>query len=169
MKEDNKIENINENKTDHNKNENREAYQYDSIIDLPHHVSGNRVHMSVLDRAAQFSPFAALTGFDGAIKESARLTEKRIDLDETEKNILDEKLRIIQDQLSRQPEIEIIFFRPDEMKEGGAYISIMGIVKKIKGYERVVIMQDGTNIPIEEIIDLTGEIFQGLDGLRTKK
>ncbi len=87
------------------------------------------------------------------------MTDQRIDLDEAAKTILDEKLRIVQGQLSRQKEIELIFFRPDEMRAGGAYISMMGIVKKIEGYERVVIMQDGTRIPIEEIVDITGEMF----------
>jgi len=119
--------------------------------------------MSVLDRAAQFSPFAALTGFDGAIKETARLTYQRIELDEDVKTLLDEKLRIVQEQLSRQQEIEILFFRPDEMKAGGAYISVIGAVKKIEEYERAVVMEDGTRIPIEEIIEITGEIFQGVD------
>lgn len=142
------------------KEDNKNVQQYDDIINLQHHVSSNREHMSVFDRAAQFSPFAALTGFDGAIKETARLTDQRIELDETAKTILDEKLRIVQDQLSRQQEIGFVFFRPDEMKAGGAYISIMGTVKKIDGYERVVRLQDGTRIPIEDIIDITGEMFQ---------
>jgi len=141
------------------KEDNKDNHQYDDIINLQHHVSGNREHMSVLDRAAQFSPFAAVTGFDGAIKETARLTDHRIELDEAEKTILDEKLRIIQEQLSRQQEIELVFFRPDEMKAGGVYISMMGTVKKIEGYERTVVMQDGTRIPIEEIVDITGEMF----------
>jgi hypothetical protein len=142
----------------------KDKHQYDDIINLQHHVSCNRVHMSIIDRAAQFSPFAALTGFEGAIKETARLTDRRIELDEAAKTILDEKLRIVQEQLSRQQEIELVFFRPDEMKAGGAYISRRGTVKKIEGYERVVLMQDGTRIPIEEIIDITGEMFQAEEG-----
>lgn len=146
------------------KDDYKDKYQYDDIINLEHHVSSNREHMSVLDRAAQFSPFAALTGFDGAIKETARLTDQRIVLDETAKIILDEKLRIVQEQLSRQQEIELVFFRPDEMKAGGAYISMIGTVKKIDGYERTVVMEDGTRIPIDEIVDITGEMFQAVDG-----
>jgi hypothetical protein len=143
--------------------DNKNKHPYDDIINLQHHVSSNREHMSVLDRAAQFSPFAALTGFDGAIKETARLTDRRIELDEAAKTILDEKLRIIQEQISGQQEIELVFFQSDEMKVGGSYISMMGIVKKIEGYERVVVMQDGTRIPIEEIVDITGEMFQAVD------
>lgn len=136
---------------------------YDDIINLPHHVSNNREHMSVLDRAAQFSPFAALTGFDGAIKETARLTDERIELDEAAKVTLDEKLKIVQEQLSSPHEIEIEFFKSDELKAGGAYISVRGAVKKIDKQERAVVMQDGKRIPIEDIIDITGEMFQVVD------
>jgi len=145
------------------KQDNKDKHQYDDIINLQRHVSGNREHMSVFDRAAQFSPFAAVVGYDGAIKETARLTDHRIELDEAEKTILDEKLRIVQEQLNRQQEIEIVFFRPDEMKSGGAYISMIGTVKKIEGYEHAVVMQNGTRIPIEEIVNITGEMFQVVD------
>lgn len=138
---------------------NKDKHPYDDIINLQHHVSCDREHMSVFDRAAQFSPFAALTGYDGAIKETARLTDQRIELDETAKTILDEKLRIVQKQLSRHQEVEFVFFRPDVWKTGGAYISMRGIVKKIEGYERAVVMQDGTRISIEEIVDISGEMF----------
>jgi hypothetical protein len=145
--------------------DNKDKHPYDDIIHLQHHVSSNREHMSVHDRAAQFSPFAALTGFDGAIKETARLTVQKIELDETEKAILDEKLRIIQEQVSRQQEVEFLFFRPDELKTGGAYISTRGIVNKIHEYDRVVVMQDGIRIPIDEIVDIIGEIFQITDDI----
>ena len=138
---------------------NKDKHSYDDIIYLQHHVSSDREHMSVLDRAAQFSPFAALTGYDGAIKETARLTDQRIELDEAEKTILDEKLRIVQEQLSRQQEVEFVFFQPDVWKTGGVYISMRGIVKKIEVSERAVVMQDGTRISIEEIVDISGEIF----------
>lgn len=114
------------------KEDDRDKQQYDDIINLHHHVSSTREHMSALGRAAQFSPFAAVTGYNGAIKEAARLTDQRIELDETAKTILNEKLRIIQEQLSRQQEIELVFFRPDEMKVGGAYISMRGNVRKLK-------------------------------------
>lgn len=128
---------------------------YDDIINLPHHISKAHPQMSKLDRAAQFSPFAALTGYEGAIKETARLTNKRVELEEWEKDVLDEKLRIINEQLSSQPEIEITYFKPDEKKSGGAYVSTIGIVKKIARYEQMVVMQDGTRIPIEEIVAIT--------------
>jgi len=145
------------------RDDNKDNHRYEDIINLQHHVSVNREHMSVLDRAAQFSPFAAVVGYDGAIKETARLTDHRIELDEAEKSILDERLRLVQEKLSMQQEIDLEFFLPDEMKVGGAYICVRGIVKKIEAYERVVVMQDGTRIPIEEIVDITGEMFQTVD------
>ncbi|HOO28667.1 MAG TPA: hypothetical protein PLU43_09390 [Lachnospiraceae bacterium] len=140
----------------------KEKSPYEDIINLPHYVSDSRAHMSIHDRAAQFSPFAALTGFDGEIKETARQTEQRIELNEDEKNILDEKLGIIQTHLNGRQEIQFAFFQPDEWKSGGTYVSVKGIVKKIDRYGRVVVMQDGKRIPIEEIVDITGEMFQGL-------
>lgn len=140
-----------------------EVHQYDDIINLPHHVSDSHPHMAIIDRAAQFSPFAALTGYDGAIMETARLTENRIELDELEKTVLDEKLRIIQEQLTCQPKITITYFEPDENKVGGAYVSVSGIIKKIDCYERAVVMKDETRIAIEEIISITGEITRSVD------
>ncbi|NLK28716.1 MAG: YolD-like family protein [Clostridiales bacterium] len=140
-----------------------DVHRYDDIINLPHHESKTHPRMSKLNRAAQFSPFAALTGFDREIKEAARLTNKKIELDEIEKSVLDEKLRIIQDQISNQPEITITYFQPDEKKLGGTYLSISGIVKKIDGYNRAIVMQDGTRIKIEDIINISGEIVQSID------
>lgn len=128
---------------------------YEDIIHLEHPVSSHHPQMPIIDRAAQFSPFAALTGYEGAIKETARLTSQRIELDEYEKNILDEKLRIIQEQLGRAQEIEITYFQPDDLKTGGKYISVRSIVKKIDVYEQVVILENGTKIEVEEIVEIT--------------
>ncbi|HHT97885.1 MAG TPA: hypothetical protein GXZ90_08345 [Clostridiales bacterium] len=143
------------------KRSNMEERPYVDIINLQYKKSNNRPHMSVLDRAAQFSPFAALTGFDGAIKETSRLTEERIELDEAAKVILDEKLRIIQEQLKKKDlyerdNIEFEFFLADEKKSGGAYISVKGRVKRIDEYEGIIIMDDGRRIPIKEIINIYG-------------
>lgn len=136
--------------------------KYDDIIDLPHHVSKTRPQMAVIDRAAQFSPFAALTGHNAAIEETARLTEERVELDEYIKEALNAKLQIIADQLKEYPEIAITYFKPDEKKNGGAYITANGTVKKIDEYERVVIMTDEIKIPIDEIIGIEGKIFEDM-------
>lgn len=132
---------------------------YDDIINLPHHTSASRPHMSAYNRAAQFSPFAALTGYDNAIKETARLTGKIIELDEYNKADLNERLNMIQDQIDGRPEVSISYFQPDKMKPGGAYITATGYVKKIDAYERIVVLQDDTKIPINEIIEIDGELF----------
>lgn len=127
---------------------------YDDIMYLPHPVSSNHPQMSRRDRAAQFSPFAALTGHDAAIKESARLTERRIELDEEEKAILDDKLRIIQTKLSDQPQLQITYFQEDEHKAGGRYLTVTGRLKKVISYERVMIMENGLRIPIPDIYEI---------------
>ena len=134
--------------------------EYDDIINLPHHVSATHPRMTAINRAAQFSPFAALTGYDVAIKETARLTDERVELDEYTKEYLNDRLQIIADQLKEHPEIAITYFQPDAKKNGGAYVIANGTVKKIDIYERVVIMTDGMAIPIYEIISIEGQIFE---------
>lgn len=132
---------------------------YDDIINLPHHTSASRPHMSAHDRAAQFSPFAALTGYDAAITEAGRLTDKKVELDEYRKADLNERLCKIQDRMDEQPEVSITYFQPDKKKSGGAYITVTGRVKKIDAYERTMIMQDDTKIPIDDIFEIGGELF----------
>lgn len=134
--------------------------KYDDIIHLPHHVSKTRPRMKISDRAAQFSPFAALTGYDGAVKETARLTDDRVELDEYMKDALSHRLQIIEDRLEEYPEIEITYFQPDPKKNGGAYVTAISTVKKIDKYERAVVMTDGTVISIDEIISIDGLIFE---------
>lgn len=134
--------------------------KYDDIINLQHHVSSTRPHMPYIDRAAQFSPFAALTGYDDAIKETARLTDERVELDEYMKDILRDRLQIITDRLKEHPEITITYFRPDEKKNGGAYVTVIGAVKKLEEYERILVMTDGTQVPIYEIISIEGRYFK---------
>lgn len=133
---------------------------YDDIINLPHPTSKTHLRMSAIDRAAQFSPFAALVGYDAAVKETARLTGERIDLDEYELNALNERLQLIVDTLGEEHEISITFFQPDTKKAGGEYITVTGEVKKIDVYERLLVMTNGQKIPIEEIIRLEGELFK---------
>ena len=136
---------------------------YDDIIDLPHHVSATRPHMPTIDRAAQFAPFAALTGYDAAIKETARLTDERIELDESMQDALCNRLQIIADRVKEHPEVAITYFQPDAKKRGGAYVTSEGTVKKVDGYERIVVMTDGTAVPIDEIIGIEGGVFETID------
>ena len=136
--------------------------KYDDIINLPRHVSKTRPQMPIIDRAAQFSPFAALTGHDAAVKETARLTEERVELDEYMKESLNHKLLIIADQIKDQPKISITYFLADEKKDGGAYVTSTGKVKKIDLNKGILIMTDEIEIPIDEIINIEGEIFESI-------
>ena len=136
---------------------------YDDIIHLPHPSSTTHKHMSAYDRAAQFAPFAALTGHDAAISETARLTETRVELDEYSKEDLNQRLCIIQDRMDEQPEISITYFKPDQRKSGGAYITAAGCIKKMVEYERAVVMQDDTRISIDQIIAIGGEWFRSIE------
>ena len=109
--------------------------RYDAITDLPHHQSATRKHMSMIDRAAQFFPFAALTGYGDCIKATARVTEERIELDESEKAAISEKLSFLKAQLEQMPRgqipgIAIEYFMADKRKAGGRYVAITGAVKK---------------------------------------
>lgn len=137
-------------------------FEYDDIINLPHPISKNHPRMSLHDRAAQFAPFAALTGHDAAIKETARLTEERIELSDECIAQLNDKINIIRDNIGTEQEISITYFVPDIRKNGGAYITHSGIVKKLNDYKHELIMQDGTIISIEQISEIEGSIFDGL-------
>jgi len=136
--------------------------KYDDILNLPHHVSATRPRMPAADRAAQFAPFAALTGYDAAVKETARLTDAQLELDEYEKEALNDKLRVIDENLESAPEVTITYFLPDGKKAGGAYVTASGTVKKIDEYERFVIMDGGRRIPIDEIAGIESDLFQFL-------
>ena len=135
---------------------------YEDIINLPHHVSKTRPQMSMIDRAAQFSPFAALTGYDAAIKETGRLTDEKIEMDEEALNILNMKFQLLVDRLADEPEITFTYFKPDERKAGGAYIDVTGKVKKVDDFERLIVMQNGTKMPMDDILNIEGEIFVSL-------
>ncbi len=133
--------------------------KYDDIIKLSHHISKKHPQMSMEERAAQFAPFAALVGYEDAVEETARITTKRIELNEEEKNILDMKLQILNEQIRIQiyPNVTIMYFVPDLKKDGGKYIKISGTVKKIEEYKQLIILDDKTEIPISEIISINGE------------
>lgn len=128
--------------------------KYDDIINLPHHISNKHPQMSLEARAAQFAPFAALTGYDDEVKETARLTNKRIELDDEAKSVLDSKIQMIMENISAKPTISITYFIPDIKKDGGEYVTITGIIKKIDEYKQVIVLEDKTEIPINEIADI---------------
>lgn len=137
--------------------------KYENIINLPHKQSTKRPHMSLLDRAAQFAPFAALTGYDDAVKETARLTDEKIELSEENLNVLNMKYQILVDRLDEGHEIDFTYFIPDENKDGGAYIEKRGIIKKIDGYERLITLYDGTKIPMDDVLTIDGDIFENIE------
>ena len=128
--------------------------KYDDIINLPHHISKKHPQMTLEARAAQFAPFAALTGYGDEIRETARLTNRRIELDEEAKSILDNKIKIILEQISQRPIVSITYFIPKIKKDGGKYITTSGIIKRIDEYKQVIVLEDKTEIPINEMIDI---------------
>ena len=137
-------------------------HEYDDIIHLPHRVSMTRSQMSMHDRAAQFSPFAALTGYEESIKEAARLTDRKIELNEDEIADLNMKLQILNENLLIKPQVTILYFVPDQRKCGGAYHEITGVVKKIDEFQREIIMTKGAKIALEDILTLDCELFMNL-------
>jgi len=136
---------------------------YSKIINLPHHQSATRKRMSNYDRAAQFAPFAALTGHDEAIKETARLTDDYMEMGEDRLGELSAKIQLLIDKLSEQPEITVMYFIPDERKSGGSYAEKTGIVRIIDEYERKLVFYDGDKILIDRVADFKGEIFSQLE------
>ena len=135
---------------------------YDDIIHLPHHVSKTRPQMSLEDRAAQFSPFAALTGYDAAILETGRLTEEKSELGEETQAILDRKQRYLAEIIDTKPEITVTYFVPDEKKSGGAYSTVTGFLKRIDEYERVLMLTDGRKIQLDAILDIESEELENI-------
>lgn len=131
---------------------------YEDIINMPHHVSERHPQMSIEARAAQFAPFAALTGYSDAVKETARLTEKRIEIDEGLKLQLNNKLQKIIENINTNPKITFTYFIYDDKKEGGKYVNKTGCVKKIDTANEYIQLVDKTKIPINEIINITDEI-----------
>lgn len=138
-------------------------HKYDDIINMPHHVSKKHPQMFLLDRAAQFSPFAALTGHEAAIAETARLTDARLELDENTIEMLDIRLQFLKKRLAEKPIVNISYFIPDEKKQGGSYETVAGIVKKIDLYEHRIVMKDGLSILIDDLVAIDGDIFKGIE------
>lgn len=136
---------------------------FDDIIDMPHHISKRHPQMSMHDRAAQFSPFAALVGYESAVRETARLTDQKNELGEYEAELLNKRLGIIAELSDIHPEINVTYFRPDELKSGGAYVTESGSVKCINEYDHTVVLVDGRTISINDIACIEGEIFDMSD------
>ena len=139
-----------------------ERFPYEDIVDLPHHVSRKHPQPTMADRAARFAPFAAITGYEEMVLEEARVTDERIEMDESSKAALNEKLNMILEFIDEQPEVSITYFEPDKRKAGGAYVTVTGTVKRIDEYEHLVIMTDGKKINIDEIYNLQSELFYSL-------
>ena len=132
---------------------------YEDILHLPHHVSPRRRRMSNLERAAQFSPFAALTGHDAAIRETARLTDERFDLADDGRAMLDEKLRILLEHQHLRPEITAVYFVPDDRKSGGAYMTVTGRLAIVSSREQALILEDGRELYFSLIYELDSSLF----------
>ena len=132
---------------------------YSDIINLPHHELVTRQRMPRINRAASFAPFAALVGYEDAVKEKARFTDKKIELGEDEKKFLNVKLQLVNERLSDEPILIFTYFLSDDRKDGGKYLKHIGVIKRIDEYERKVIFKDKTKIPIDDIYEIDGEIF----------
>lgn len=140
-------------------NDRNNPRRYDDLLDLPHHVSVVHPHMSLYDRAAQFAPFKALTGYEDDVEETTRLTDERIELDEERIEQLDARLQLLEEHLSDAPVVTVTYFRPDELKSGGAYLTVTGSVNKIDTVGRVLVLRDGSRVPMDDLYSLEGELF----------
>lgn len=136
---------------------------YDDIIGLPRHVSLSRPRMPVSDRAAQFAPFAALSGFGDAVGEAARPTENRRDLHEDAKAEIDIRLAAVRAHIDEQPQVSIAYFRPDEKKEGGAYTAITGYIKTFDDCRCIIVMADGREAPIDDIVWIDSPLLESME------
>ncbi len=128
--------------------------KYDDMLYLPHHQSERHAHMPVAARAVQFAPFAALTGYEAAVEETARQTQTRSELSDDEIARLDLQMRLLQEKLSEHPTVTLTFFQSDEKKSGGAYLQYSGKVKKLDLYSRRLFFSNGDEIPLDDIYEI---------------
>lgn len=128
--------------------------EYDDIINLPHHVSKVHPQMSMMNRAAQFAPFAALTGHAAAIEETARLTDEQHELADEDSETLNQKMAYLRENLHEHPTIIITYFEPDKKKAGGAYKTIEGQLKNIDDYSQSIVLKSGEVIPLKSVLDI---------------
>lgn len=137
-------------------------HKYDDMLMLSRPISGKHMPMPRPDRAAQFSPFAALVGYDEAVSETGRLTGSRIEIDDDRASELNDKLKILRDKLCERPEIAVTYFVPDNKKSGGKYVTFKGNARAIDDFERTIIFTKGSRIPLDDIFSLGGDIYKGL-------
>ena len=138
----------------------KQAHPYEDILHLPHHVSAERPHMSMLDRAAQFSPFAALVGYEDIIDETARLTTRKRELDEAEKAELDRRVDILAAHLGEKPVVTVEYFVPDTLKSGGAYRTRTGALVRISPVRKILTLADGTSIRFKDVVGIESDLFR---------
>ncbi len=138
---------------------------YEAILNHPHHRSRTRAPMPLRNRAAQFAPFAALTGYDACIAETARRTDCRLELSEDARTLLDARMQLLQDCMETQPEVCVTYFVPDARKAGGAYETVSGVVRWLDAGAGQLVFRDGRRIPLGEIVLLEGALFQGIGGV----
>lgn len=137
--------------------------KYDAILHLPHHVSEKHPPIPMEERAAQFSPYAALTGFGAVIDETRRLTDPRHTLSEEALFHLNRQYQLLLEHLPERPEITLTYFQPDARKDGGAYLTLTGRVKKVEAYEQRLVLEDGTAIAMENIMSMEGKVFAKME------
>ena len=142
---------------------NGDTHRYDGIINLPHHRSETHPHMSAHSRAAQFSPFAALVGYDDAVEETARLTGSKISLSDDELAELDRKISALAEKISERPEVTVTYFKPDELKDGGEYVTVTKGLKKIDEFERCLVFTDRTKVTLDNIFSINNAYLSGLE------
>ena len=139
--------------------------EYEDIINLPRPTSKKRIPMERINRAAQFAPFSALSGYDASIKETARLTQEKIELDDYDKYFINEKLMILKDNIKQELNVIITYFKKDKTKKGGRYIKHIGILKDIDEYNFIVKFKDGLNIEVKDIIVIESNIFDNINNM----
>lgn len=136
------------------------SFPYKDIVSLPHHVSATRPQMARKDRAAQFAPFAALSGYDAAIAEAARLTDAEQELSDTALEELNRQYQILAEHIAEQPEVTFSFFVPDNKKPGGSYVTKTGRVQKVDGYKKRIVLTDGSSIPMGRVMSMDGSCLE---------
>ena len=140
-----------------------DAHRYDDIIQLPRPVSATRKPMARAARAAQFMPFSALTGYGEAVQETARLTAEKVELSEEEMLFLSGRIRLLQEHIAEHPAISVTYFVPDKRKKGGAYKTVSGNAEKVEDYQRRIVFEDKTAVPIDDMIRIDGKLFDLLE------